>query len=170
MFKSVTALKLSKDVTYRHTETAFYSSGFTFFLLVSDTLIKDWRSRHIFMVYDLQFCVHNILVLLYDFSSILNPIFEASIIKSQIFITQFLKTSLCNLDSPARSDKGANVQFLKSIGIDPILPACQYNIFSLNSWFIETVFLQKLVIIQQKCLRNLKQWKVDASWDLSGVL
>ena len=80
-----------------------------FYPLFSDTLIKDWRSRHIFMVYDLQLCVHNILVLLYDFSSILNPIFEASIIKSQIFITQFLKTSLCNLDSPARSDKGANV-------------------------------------------------------------
>ena len=108
--KSLSGCQLGYDLQpQKKRRTAFYSSGFIFFLLVSDTLIKDWRSRHIFMVYDLQFCVHNILVLLYDFSSILNPIFEASIIKSQIFITQFLKTSLCNLDSPARSDKGANV-------------------------------------------------------------
>ena len=59
----------------------------------------------IFIVNDLQLCVHNILVLLYDFSSILYPIFEASIIKSQIFITQFLKTSISNLDSSTGSCK-----------------------------------------------------------------
>ena len=58
---------------------------------------------HFLIVHDLQLCVHNSSVLSYDFSSIFNPIFEASIIKSEIFISQYLETSISHLNSPAGS-------------------------------------------------------------------
>ena len=49
------------------------------------------------------------------------------------------------------------------------LPASQHYIFSLSHWFIEPIFLQKLAVIQQECLRNLVKRKVDAARNLSRV-
>ena len=54
MFKSVTALKLSKDTTYRQTDTAFYSVGWLFYWnsclgnrksRVSGQSLREWQSQ-----------------------------------------------------------------------------------------------------------------------------